>query len=212
MAITDILDAAQGGKFYANAAQVCGLDASDAKSAMQDYAPAIAAKLRDKAAVDPEAFESLLDLLEEGGDSSDLNDMQEAFGKEAQDDGADILNDLYGSKSSAVKALAANSDAEYKLACISATSVLSALAASNVATLSSDASQAADQGSGGGLMSVILGAVVKGLMQGAQRQLAPKRRRRRRYSSYYGQRRTTRRRRTRKPGLDDLFRNILTGR
>lgn len=210
MAITDILSAVQGGQYYANASAVCGLAEADGRRAITRFAPAIAAKLKEKAASDAEAFEALLDLLEEGGDSSDLNDADAMTGGEALSDGAAILDDIYGSKAAAMTALGADGPGEEKAAALSATAVMATLAASNAAQLSSGTPQAADTG-GGGLLSVILGALLKGLLQGAQRQLAPKRRRRR-YTYSTRRRRTTTRRRTRTPGLDDIFKDILTGR
>jgi len=208
MAITDILAAAQGGQYFASAGRACGLEEAAARRAISRFAPAIAAKLKDKAAADPEAFDALLDLLEEGGDSSDLDDAEAMTGAEAQSDGAAILDDLYGSKAAAVKALRVSGAAEEVAVALSATGVLAALAASNAPTLASGAAKASESG-GGGLFSIIIAAILKGLMQGAARQLAPKRRRRR--YTYTTRRRTTRRR-TRRPGLDDVFRDILTGK
>lgn len=207
MAITDILSAAQDGHYYANAAAACGLSEADGKRVISRFAPAIASKLKAKAQSDAEAFEALLDLLEEGGDSSDLNDAEAMTGREALADGAAILDELYGSKAAAEKSLGAEGEAEGKAAALSATAVMAALAASNGARLASTPQQAAETG-GGGLLSIILGALLKGLLQGAQRQLAPKRRRRR-YTYSTRRRTTTRRRRTRTPGLDDIFKDIF---
>jgi hypothetical protein len=217
MSIIDILSRAQNGAYFDNAGKASGLSGVDARAAMSAIALAIAQKLHDKAASDPDAFDQLLDLLEEGGDSSDLDDADAMMGAEARKDGAAILNDLYGSESAAQAALAklapqASGDSLKTVSTLSATSVLAALAASNASTLASDTAQApaASGGSGGGLLSVIIAALMKGLMQGASRQLAPKRRRRR-YGYYYGQR-PRRRRRTRRPGLDTIFKEILSGR
>jgi hypothetical protein len=217
MAIIDILSAAQGGAFFRNVATAVGVDEAAAEKAISTIAPAIAAKLKDKASADPEAFESLLDLLEDG-DGSDINDPDAITGGEALSDGKEILADLYGSPDAAHSAIAKlapglDTSAVSKLGAISATSVLAALAASNAQSLSTDTAQAADTGSsGGGFLSMIIAAIVKGLMQGASRQLAPKRRRRRSYSSYgYGRRRPVRRRK-RSIGLDDVFREVLGGR
>ena len=213
MAILDILEAAQGGAFFKNVAAATGLDATSAERAIGAFAPVIAAKLKDKAASYPAAFENLLDLLEDG-DGSDLNDPDAITGSEAVSDGREILEDLYGSPSAAQSALGKlapdlDTAAVAKLGAISATSVLAALSASNAQTLSSDAAPAA---SSGGFMSVLIAALLKGFMQSAQRQLAPKRRRRR-YTGYFGQRRQpVRRRRKRAVGLDAVFKEILGGR
>jgi hypothetical protein len=213
MAIIDILSAAQGGQFFDSVASATGLDRATTASAVGAFAPAIAAKLKDKAAANPEAFETLLDLLEDG-DGSDLNDAKAITSSEAVSDGREILEDLYGSTKAAATAMgklapSLDTAAVAKLSAISATSVLAALAASNAQQLSSEPQQAA---SSGGLVSVIVGALVEGLVKGAKSQLAPKRRRRRRYTSYYGQRRTRTRRRKRTFGIDDIFRDILGGR
>jgi hypothetical protein len=215
MSILDILETAEGGKFFGNAAAACGLDEATARKVSAKLAPAIAQRVKDKSAEDPEAFENLLDMLEEDGDV-DLNAEGSLTDQDAQSDGASILNDLYGS--------AAETNAVFKgygggmdkaalstLTSINAAAVLAALASLNASKLSGGASQAADTSSGGGFFSVLIAAILKAFMQSAQRQLAPKRRRRR-YSSYYGRRTPVRRRRKRTVGLDDVFKDILGGR
>ena len=219
MSIISILSAAEGGRFFANAAKACGATEAQARNASEHMAPAIAQRLKDKASSDPEAFEQLLDLIEEGN-ASELQEDGALTDQDAQQDGAAILADLYGTAAEAnavFKGLAGPIDkaAASTLAAINATAVLAALSAANAPQLADGAPQAADSGgnSGGGFVSILIGALVKGLLQGASRQLAPKRRRRRRYSSYYGYgRRPTRRRRRRQVGLDDLFRDILSSR
>ncbi len=208
MAITDILSAAQGGQYFVAVGTASGLSAPEAKSAVFKFAPRIAAQLKDKAAADPAAFDALLDLLEEGGDSSDLDDAEAMTGNEALADGAAILGELYGSRAAANSALGVSAPAQEKAAALSATGVVAALAASNAATLASRATSETG-GAGGGLIAIIIAAILKGIMQSVSRQLAPKRRRRR-YT--YSTRRRTIRRRTSRPGLDDIFRDILTGR
>ena len=218
MSITQILAAAQGGRFFDNVAAATGLEAASAEKAVSAFAPAIAAKLKDKAAQDPEAFEQLLDLLEDG-DGNDLNDPDAISSSEAVSDGREILEDLYGSATAAQTALgklapSLDTAAVAKLGAISATSVLAALAASSVHGLAGNTQQAADTGGGGGLLSIIIAAVLKGFLSSAKSQLAP-RRRRRRYSTYRSssrRRTTTRRKRKTSVGLDDLFKDILGGR
>lgn len=215
MAITDILAAAQNGAYFANAAKVGGVAEAQARAAITIMAPRIAEKLRAKAAADPDAFDALLDLLEEGGDSSDLDDVEAMTGAEAQADGMAILADLYGSKIAALKAMSSSGLSGSELettAALSATGVLAALAASNATPLMSGSAQVtSDTGAGGGFFSVLIAALLKGLLQGASRQLAPKRRRRRRYTYSTTRRRTTKRR-TSRPGLDDIFRDLLGSR
>ncbi len=217
MSILDILETAEGGKFFVNAAAACGLDEATTRKISAKVAPAIAQRVKDKSAEDPEAFENLLDMLEEDGDV-DLNAEGSLTDQDAQSDGAEILNDLYGSaaETNAVfKGLGGGIDkaALSTLTSINAAAVLAALASLNASQLSDGASQAADTSSGsGGFISMVIAAILKAFMQSAQRQLAPKRRRRR-YTSYYGQRRApVRRRRKRAVGLDDVFKGILGGR
>jgi Bacterial protein of unknown function (DUF937) len=213
MAILDILETAEGGKFFANAAAACGLDEATTKSVSAKLAGAIAHRIKDKAAENPESFENLLDLLEDGSDV-DLQVEGSLTDHDAQSDGAEILNDLYGSAAgtnAVFKGLGGGIDkaALSTLTAISATAVLAALAASNAHTLGGGPTHVADAG-GGGFFSVLIAALIKGFLQSAQRQLAPKRRRRR-YTNTFG-RRTPTRRRKRSVGLDDIFKEILGGR
>jgi hypothetical protein len=214
MSILDILATAEGGKFFANAAAACGLDEVTARKVSTRVAPAIAQRIKDKSAADPEAFENLLDMLEDDGDV-DLNVEGSLTDHEAQSDGAEILNDLYGSaaETNAVfKGLGGPIDkaALSTLASINAAAVLAALASLNASKLSDGAPQTA-AASGGGFFSVLIAAIVKAFLQSAQRQLAPKRRRRR-YTSYFGRRAPARRKRKRTVGVDDVFKEILGGR
>jgi hypothetical protein len=214
MAIIDLLSRAQNGQFFANAGSAAGLSAADARASISNLAPAIAEKLHTKAAADPDAFDQLLDLLEEGGDGSDLDDVDAMTGAEALSDGAAILKDLYGSLGQAHAELGplatATGASLEKITALSATSVLAGLAAANVNTLASNTSNEPQASSGGGFFSIIIAALMKGLLQGAARQLAPRRRRRR--TSYYYGTRPRRRRRTRRPGLDTIFKEILSGK
>jgi hypothetical protein len=212
MAIIEILEAAEGGHFFRNAAAACGLDEAQARSISAKLAPAIAQRLKDKVAKNPDAFDTLLDSLGEDSDV-DLSVEGSLTDMDAQTDGNTILGDIYDSAAGAnavLKGLGGPVDkaALSTLASINATAVLSVLAASNAQTLSSDAAPAA---ASGGLISIIIEALLKGFMQSARRQLAPKRRRRR-YTGYFGQRRAPVRRRKTTIGIDDIFKAILGGR
>lgn len=212
-----LLQSLESGNFHALAAQAAGVDEATARKAIAALVPAIASTLKAKAAADPDAFESLLDIIEDG-DGSDLGDPSSLTDAEAISDGQAILADAYGSAAAARKALApaagtAGAGADTLMA-ISATTVLAGLSASAAPqTLAGQGGmqQAASTG-GGGFFSILIAALLKGLLQGASRSLAPKRRRRRSYSSYYRRRAPTRRRRTRSVGLDDIFRSVLSGR
>ncbi len=213
MTLISILAQSQGGSYFASAAAACGLTASEAKSALERLCPAVAAKLKAKAASDNAAFEALLDLLDEGGDGSDLDSLTDA---EAIADGKAVLEDLYGSPTAALaemKRIAPGlEDSRYEnISAIAATSVLAVLAKTYAApaTLAASTGEAPQ---GGGILAMIIAAIVKGLLQGARSQLAPRRRRRRSYSSYFGTRRrktTRRKRRAKTPSLEDIFGQIL---
>jgi hypothetical protein len=212
MTLMSILATSDNGNYFSNVAQTCSMSASDAKSALQRLCPAIAMQLHAKMQNDNNAFEALLDLLDEGGDLNGLTD------GEAIADGKAVLNDLYGSPAAALaemKKLAPGlDDSQYEnISAIAATSVLAALAKS-YATPATLAGSTGDAPQGGGILATVIAAILKGLLQGVRSQLAPKRRRRRSYTSYFGTRRKTtrRKRRTKTPTLEDIFGQILTGK
>jgi hypothetical protein len=213
MTMMTILDAAENGNYFASVAKACGMTASEAKSNLGKLCPAIARQLKSKSQNDYEALEALLDLLDEGGGSSDLDNLTDS---EAIADGKVVLEDIYGSPSVALtemKGLAPGlKDTQYeKISAIAATSVLAVLARtySAPATLAAVSDPAPQSG---GILQTIISALLKGIFQSLARQIAPRRRRRRSYSDYFGtrRRRTTRRKtRTRTPSLEDIFGQIL---
>ena len=212
MTLMSILATSENGNYFDEVARACNMSAGEAKSVLERLCPAIATRLKSKMQSDNNAFEALLDLLDEGGDLDGLTD------GEAIADGKAVLDDLYGSPAAALaemKKLAPGlSDAQYEnISAIAATSVLAVLAKSysTPATLASSAAKAPQ---GGGILSTIIYAILKGLLQGARSQLAPRRRRRRSYTSYFGTRRKTprRKRRAKTPTLEDIFGQILTGK
>ncbi len=213
MSLMSILATSDNGHYFGNVAQDCSMSAGDAKSVLERLCPAIARQLQAKMQSDNNAFEALLDLLDEGGDLDGLTD------SEAIADGKAVLDYLYGSTPAALaemKKLAPGlSDTQYEnISAIAATSVLAVLAKSCAAPATLAASTG-DALRGGGILATIIAAILKGLLQGARSQLAPKRRRRRSYTSYFGTRRrktTRRKRRARTPTLEDIFGKILTGK
>lgn len=214
MALMEILAAAQGGAFYANAGNAVGLDGKQAGKAMAAMCPAIAQQLRAKSQEDADTFETLLDLLEDDADGGALDDPASLAGSEVIADGNAILDDIYGSRNAAISEMRkiAGQVPETslgKLAAISATAVLGALAKSNAPMPLASAAPAASSESGG-LLGTIVSELIKGAVQGAAHSLAPKRRRRRSTTSYFGtkrKRRTTKRKRS--PSLEDIFGEIL---
>ncbi|MDP1699608.1 MAG: DUF937 domain-containing protein [Aestuariivirga sp.] len=209
MTLMSILAASGNGKYFDGVAQACNMSTATAKSTLGRLCPAIAARLKAKAQNDIDSFEALLDLLDEGDDLNGLTD------GESIADGKAVLEDLYGSTPAALaemKRLAPGlDDSQYEnISAIAATSVLAVLAKSYAtpATLSGGTGEAPQ---GGGILATIIAAVLKGLLQGARSQFAPKRRRRRSYTSYFGTRRKTtrRKRRAKTPTLEDIFGQIL---
>jgi hypothetical protein len=213
MTMMSILAVSDGGNYFDGVARACNMSAGEAKSVLERLCPAIAAKLKSRAQSDNDSFEALLDLLDEGDDLNGLTDA------EAIADGKAVLDDLYGSTPAALaemkKLSPGLSDAQYEnISAIAATSVLAVLAKS-YATPAPLASSAGETPQGGGILATIIAAILKGLLQGARSQLAPRRRRRRSYTSYFGTRRrktTRRRRRAKTPTLEDIFGQILTGK
>lgn len=215
MSLMDILRDAQGGRFFANAGDAAGIDQAAAEAALSRMGPAIAAQLRQRAE-DPQAFEALLDLLEDGDGDAFLDDANFMKDPELIADGEAVLADIFGSAKAARGALAieAKDSAMMKLAAIAASAVLAVLARHHARPqmqgLMGAQRAAGNGGEQGGLLSTIIAAVIQGVVQGAQRQLAPKRRRRR-TTSVFGTRtrRRTRKRRGGTPSLDQIFGEII---
>lgn len=213
MTMMSILSKTENGDYFGRVGLACNMSAATAEASLARLCPAIALRLKEKSANDNNAFEALLDLLDEGDDLTGLTDA------EAIADGQAVLADLYGSTPAALaemKKLAPGlSDAQCKnISAIAATSVLAVLAKSYTApaTLAGSTDEAPQ---GGGLMATIMAALIAGLLQALRSKFAPRRRRRRNYTSYFGtkRRKTTRRkRRAKTPTLEDIFGQILSGK
>ncbi len=204
---------AQGGRFFANAGAAAGIDEAAAEAALGRMGPAIAAQLR-KRAEDPQALEALLDLLEDGDGDAFLDDSNLLNDAEVIADGNAVLADIFGSAKAArgALAIAAKDAAMMKLAAIAASAVLAVLARQyagpRMQGLMGEQRAASGGGGQGGLLSTIVEAVIKGVVQGVTRQLAPKRRR---TTSVFGTRtrRRARKRRSSTPSLDQIFGEII---
>ena len=213
MTMMSILSKTENGDYFGRVGLACNMSAATAEASLARLCPAIALRLKEKSANDNNAFEALLDLLDEGDDLTGLTDA------EAIADGQAVLADLYGSTPAALaemKKLAPGlSDAQSEnISAIAATSVLAVLAKSYTApaTLAGSTDEAPQ---GGGLMATIMAALIAGLLQALRSKFAPRRRRRRNYTSYFGtkRRKTARRkRRAKAPTLEDIFGQILSGK
>ena len=136
MSLMTLLDQAQAGALFANVARGLDLDGAETQKAMRQLCPAIAARLKQKAAADENLFQTLLDLIEDKAPGSLLDDADALTAPEAIADGNAILDDVYGSRNDAMVALREAGPAIperelSKLAPISATAVVAALAAAN---------------------------------------------------------------------------------
>ena len=242
MSLMMMLEAAQGGQLFSHVARSLDLDEAETRKAMGKLCPAIAKKLKAKAAADEDLLESLLDLIEEGAGALPLEEPEALTDAEAVSDGNAILGDIYGSRNAAMVALRKVAvdvpERELtKLAPISATAVVAALAQTNQPpqqtqmqpqTLAA-AQPAAAAGSGGGLGGVvgtIIGAVIAGAVSSVVRELTSAKRWRgtTSYTKTRTRRKTTStrsktakkktasataRRRTASPSIEDIFRDIL---
>jgi len=213
MTMMSILSKTENGDYFGRVGLACNMSAATAEASLARLCPAIALRLKEKSANDNNAFEALLDLLDEGDDLTGLTDA------EAIADGQAVLADLYGSTPAALaemKKLAPGmSDAQSEnISAIAATSVLAVLAKSYTAPAPL-AGSTGEAPQGGGLMATIMAAVIAGLLQALRSKFAPRRRRRRSYTSYFGtkRRKTARRkRRAKTPTLEDIFGQILSGK
>lgn len=221
MSLMRILEQAQGGGLFTAVAHGLDLDTAQTGKAMAKLCPAIATELHARAAEDEELFQSLLELIEDNGEANLLEDGRALTGPEAIADGNAILDDLYGSRSAAMAALRKVDDTIperelSKLAPISATAVVAALARANrPLALAAGQAQAATAGSAAqGFFTALVSAIVAGIVSALTRKLASGTRRPR--STGYARTRsrrktasTRRRRKTAGASVEDVFRDIL---
>lgn len=219
MSLMSMLDQAQGGRLFATVARSVDLDTAQTRSAMGRLCPAIAEALAGRAAQDEALFQSLLDLITDNGAGSPLQEAEHLTGAEALADGNAILDDVFGSRSAAMAALR-TADPSLperelaKLAPISATAVVAALAAANrpMALAAAQPLPAAGSASIQGFFGALVSAIIAGIVAALTKKLAPAPRRRRpaSYTRSRSQRRsTTARRRTANATVEDVFRDIL---
>ena len=198
-----------GGALFAAVASATGASPGACRAAMERLCPAIAAALQARARTDADVHDSLLDLLEDNGADFSLTDPDDLASAEAIDDGVAILEDIYGSGEAAIAALSdlaggIEGAAFGKLAAISATSVVAAMAQSGSAAMPLTGAQ---QAAGGGIVSILIDSFVKAAAQSVARQLAPKRRRR---GYTRAAKRRTPRRSTARSGSGSLLENIFS--
>lgn len=218
MSLMTLLEQAQGGGLYTAVARSLDLDEGETRKAMRQLCPAIATRLQEKAAADQDLFQTLLDLIEDGAEGSPLDTVDSLTGAEAMADGNAILEDVYGSRNQAMVALRQVDETIperelRKLAPISATAVVAALAQANrPMALAASAAPARSSTGGEGIIATLISAIIAGIVSALSRKLAPRTRRRTaRYSRTRSKRKTTRTptRRTTTASVEDVFRDIL---
>ena len=227
MSLMTMLSAAQGGGLFAQVARSLDLDADETRKAMGVLCPAIARQLKVKAAKDEDLFQSLLDLIEDDDGMPPLEAPESLTDADAVADGNAILGDIYGSRNAAMVALRKVAEQVperelAKLAPISATAVVAALAQANRTRTSQPmplaAAQPVAESGDSGIIGSIIGAVISGAVQGVVRELTSAKRRsttsytksRSRKKSGRTKRTTsTQRRRTTSASIEDIFRDIL---
>jgi hypothetical protein len=219
MSVMTVLEQAQGGRLLTTVAASLDIDEAQTRKAMRKLCPAIAATLQSKAKADDELFQSLLDLIADNAEASPLATPDGLTSAEAIADGNAILSDVYGSRNAAMVALR-EADPSLperelsKLAPISATAVVAALAEANrPMALAGGALPAAGRSAGEGFIGALISAIVAGIVSALTKKLAgsAKRRTPARYSRTRSRRKTapTRNRRTSTASVEDVFRDIL---
>lgn len=218
MSLMTLLEQAQGGGLYSAVARSLDLDDAATRHAMRKLCPAIAARLQEKAAVDADLFGTLLELIADGAEASPLDTAENLTGAEALADGNAILDDVYGSRNEAMVALrqvdGTIPERELrKLAPISATAVVAALAQANRPMALAASGPRPGTGTGGeGIIATLVSAIIAGIVSALSRKLTPRTRRRTaRYSRTRSRRKTSRapRRRTATASVEEVFRDIL---
>ena len=223
MSLMTMLQAAQDGALFAQVARSLDLDEDQTRKAMGVLCPAIARQLKTKAAKDEDLLEALLDLIDDDDGTPPLEAHESLTGADAVADGNAILGDIYGSRNAAMVALRKVAEQVperelAKLAPISATAVVAALAQANRSRASQPMPFSAAESSDSGIIGSIIGAVISGAVQGVVRELtSPKRRRSTSYTKSRSRKKSgrtkrttsTQRRRTTSALIEDIFRDIL---
>ncbi len=187
----------------------------DAGELLGQLIPQIAEKVRQKAENDPQDYQLLFEVLDDEEQQNYLENPDWSFSEGALEDGEDILTHLYGND---LPPAPDDVDPESwkQLSAFAATYTIAAMANRNQSMMSA---ALADDG-GPSIWSMLIDAIIKGIIRAIKDATRPRRRRRYRTRRTYGRRRsyrrrtTTRRRKRRtrrrkKPDLEDLIGDLF---
>ncbi len=231
MELLDVITSANGGQQTAAIAAAAGIGPGELNDLLARQVPAIARRIHEKARGDEAELEAIFDILEDGEAEDYLTSPRTLTSRAATVDGEDILEHLYGSVEEAARVardLGAPRGMEPQLAA----RLMTYSAVLTVAAMSRryraevlPAAQMAQGSSGGGLVAMLVQAIIAGLIRALKNALLPRRRSRARYSTRYrrrrrkstrsrSRRRSTRSRRSRRSRsiLEDILSDVLRGR
>ncbi len=228
MELVEHVITANGGRQVAAIAAAAGISPQEMEQLLHLHVPAIAARIHERAGNDEAELEAVFDLLEDGEAEEYLQKEREITTRDAVADGEDILEHLYGSLEAARAAAPVPEGMPQELAArlMTFSAVLTVAAMTrryrtDVLPAMSASAAASGKSATGGLLALLISALIDGLVKGLARALLPRRRRRRtRYSSRYRRRRrsssrrrkrrTSRRRRRRNSSvLEEVLGNVL---
>jgi len=211
MEILDIITSAQSGGLIVQLATAAGVDPQTARTALDALVPAIAGRIAEKAS-DEDEHAHLLAVVDDSEADDYLDNARTLLSRSAVRDGEDILTYLYGSLDAArseaerISAPAGMTQETFdRLMTFAAALVLAAMTRRN--KMLKMPATALGVSAGSCIAAGLVGAVIKGFVDGMKRALVPRRRRTR-----IGTRRTSRTRRkrsSRAPSLNDILGNLV---
>ncbi len=218
--IMDVVEAAQNGGLVQTFAMAAATDEAAARVALnllsRDVARAIAGLVTDS-----ERYDDLMDVLDEEDRDEYLEKPGELLGRDAVDDGEDILTIAYGSVEKArarAREIGApdrlKTETFERMMTLAAPLTLAAMARRN-RMLKMPLVEGQNEEPPRGFIASMLHAIITGFKEGFMQAVTRKRTRRRRttLSSIFGRKRTSRsrKRRTNSPSLNDLLGDLLKG-
>ncbi len=223
MELVEHIISAGSGRPLAALAAAAGISPREMEQVLRAQVPAIAARIHQRAAADEAELEAIFDILEAGEAEDYLEKPRALTSRAAVRDGEDILAHLFGSLDAARRQAPAPPGMAPELAGRLMTwSALLCVAAMS-RRWRTEALPAMASSGDGGILSLLVQAIVSGLLRALKSALLPRRRRRTPYSRRYRRhrRRTSRRRTSRRHSrrrrrrnvsiLEDIIGQVLRG-